>query len=220
MNLRKSQQGFSILMALGLLIVVFALGYGVWRFLSKHEQENLAELNQSSQTTTEEETTQAVEQPEIVTYASPYEGLKFDYPQDWKKDSTPVSELEAQADYLTITSPDGTEVEWSSYIDGIGGHCDPEVDGTVSVAAYEELPNLPDIYYVELKREGKLSEIGLMEDILGEPIKAGDTGQCMLPTYLQSRKNQNGVWLRSIEFDPTNAEDMAALKQILLSARY
>lgn len=219
MNIRRAQQGFSPLIIILILLVLAGAGFVGWKVFKSDSGSEAADTSESVEATAETDS----DGVEMITYQSPAEGIKFDYPSTWTKatrQTTGPDEIDAEYDAISLTSPDGTTVLWDSYLDGIGGACDVATDGELTVSAFEESENIRGVYYVEVKKDGELVEIGLIDKINGEKPKIGGTGNCMLFTIFPGRTSPTSVWLRAGEFDVSNGEDMAALKAILLSARY
>ena len=218
MTINRDHRGFSPLIIILAILILAGAGFAGWKVL---KSDSGTESADTSEVVVEEET--EADEAEMVTYESSAEGLKFDYPATWTKarrQTTGPDEVDANYDAISLTSPDGATVLWDSYLDGIGGACDVETDGELTVSAFEESENIRGIYYVEVKRNGELAQVGLIDKINGEKPKVGGTGNCILFTIFPGRTSPTSVWLRAGEFDPSNAADMATIKQILLSARY
>ena len=218
MNISKDQRGFSPYFFIIILLILAALGFAAWRVFKTEPATESADTSQSQSTAEETEAA-----PQLLTYQSPAEGLKFDYPATWTKADKAVTapdDVAADYDAITLTSPSGATVLWDSYLDGIGSACDVETDGEVVVSAFEESENISGVFYVEAKLGSKLTHIGLIDKINDEKPKVGGTGNCILFTVFPGKQSPTSVWLRAGKFDPANAEDLAAIKAIMLSARY
>lgn len=113
MTKQNTNQGFSIIEGLLILVVIGILGFTGWYVYHARSVASKDYVQTASQTSTG--------YPSWKQYCSDYGGVCFQYPTNWKLSNVGST---SNGPRMAVTSPSGKVVaEYTPFIDGVGGAC-------------------------------------------------------------------------------------------------
>lgn len=157
------------------------------------------------------------------TYTSRQEpGLSFKYPSNWTLEQTNADGPNGEMAVLKApkVGQSQTRIQWTAWVDGLGGGCPPERPHIV-VREVRPLSNTTGLYFVRAGEAGaseKEDLMGVMDSTDYGTPKLGDTGTCLYYMLFHSKADpQRSMWLMA---STIQTQDKEVVQQILESLRY
>jgi len=150
----------------------------------------------------------------------------FSYPADWILEqqvldsnlaAADTSVSEATYDVATITSPGGTVIHWSNYVQGLGGACNQNTDPDFFITKAEPT-KVADVYLIETTYSKKFDRVALYSKInsfFSDP-KIGDTGSCALYSLFKTKSTPHLLLFQAAAND-IHGSDLHTVEKILLT---
>ena len=216
----KKQAGFGIIEIILLILFILFLLFLIWYLLlgGKNSSNNSPSNTPAQQNSSASEQAQNDPMADWIEYCSPVESSCFKYPKDWTLQDDP-NNAGSSDEFKQLVSPNGTTLNWASYVSGVGGSCDPATEPIVYITSVDADNAVSNLYVVGtgLGANASTTSLGLVNGTNNQPPSVGSTGDCLYIELFDSKDGTRQMWFSSGTLIPS---DIDTAKLILGSYHY